>query len=121
MGAQDSIITSPRSGGAVADLPTVLKEEFEEDDYTKDGLYEKVIEVGREVAKTIEAEFGDCVELGLDMTIDIDGRVWIIEVNGKPLKVSLKWLNDPNLMTRCYCRPVEYAVFLTGFTSASIE
>lgn len=121
MGAPGSIITSPRSGGAVAEFSTVLKEEFKEDITTKNGLYEKVVTIGREVAETIDQEFGDCVELGLDMTIDVNRRIWIIEVNGKPLKVSLKWLDDDALMSRCYSRPIEYAVFLTGFQSASTD
>lgn len=121
MGAPGSIITSPRSGGAVAEFTNVLQDTFNEDIYTENGIYEDVIRTGREVVETIEREFGDCVELGLDMTIDINRKVWIIEVNGKPLKVSLKWLNDKPLMTRCYCRPLEYAVFLSGFTSADTE
>lgn len=121
IGAKGSIITSPRSGGAVVEFPKVLKESFNEDIRADKGLYANVIAVGKEVVKTIEQEFGDCVELGLDMTIDINRKVWIIEVNGKPLKVSLKWLNDPVLMYRCYARPIEYSVFLTGFKSADTE
>lgn len=121
MGAPGSIITSPRSGGAVEELPNVLKEVFGEDVNKKNGLYKKVIEIGREAAETIDREFGDCVELGFDMTIDTDGRVWIIEINGKPLKVSIKWLNNPRMLARCYKRPVEYAVYLTGFESSDTE
>jgi hypothetical protein len=121
MGAPGSIITSPRSGGAVIEFSKVLIDTFQEDVNTKDGLYENVLSVGREIITTIEQEFGDCVELGLDMTIDINRKIWVIEVNGKPLKVSLKWLNNPALTTRCYSRPIEYAVFLTGFKSANTE
>lgn len=121
MGAPGSIITSPRSGGAVEELPTVLKEVFNEDVNTKNGLYKNVIDIGREAAEAIDREFGDCVELGLDMTIDVDGKVWIIEINGKPLKVSIKWLNNPQMLSRCYKRPVEYAVYLTGFDSSDTE
>lgn len=121
MGAPGSIITSPRSGGAVATFASVLKEVFHEEVTAKHGLYENVINIGREVANTIEHQFGDCVELGLDMTIDTNKKIWIIEVNGKPLKVSLKWLNDHALMTRCYSRPIEYCVYLSGFNSASTE
>lgn len=121
MGAPGSIITSPRSGGAVAEFSKVLRDSFNEDTTTKNGLYENVISIGKEVVSTIDKEFGDCVELGLDMTIDVNKKIWIIEVNGKPLKVSLKWLNDSNLMTRCNSRPIEYAVFLTGFESADTE
>lgn len=118
MGAPGSVITSPRSGGSVALFQTVLKEVFNEDISTPNGLYENVISIGREIALAIEHEFGDCVELGLDMTIDINRKIWIIEVNGKPLKVSLKWLKNPSLISRCNKRPIEYAVYLTGFKSA---
>ncbi|MFL0247877.1 YheC/YheD family protein [Candidatus Clostridium stratigraminis] len=121
IGAPGSIITSPRSGGAVIEFSKVLRDSFHEDFITKDGLYKNVLSIGREIVTTIEQEFGDCVELGLDMTIDINRKIWVIEVNGKPLKVSLKWLNNPALMARCYSRPIEYAVFLTGFMSANTE
>lgn len=121
IGAPGSIITSPRSGGAVVEFSKVLRDTFGEDITAKGGLYENVLSVGKEIVTTIEKEFGDCVELGLDMAIDINRKIWIIEVNGKPLKVSLKWLNDPALMVRCYSRPIEYAVFLTGFKSANTE
>lgn len=116
--APGSIITSPRSGGAVEGFSTVIKEVFNEDIGAKNGLYENVITIAGEVADTIEKEFGDFAEIGLDMTIDINKKVWIIEANGKPLKVSLKRLNDPKVMVRSYNRPIEYAVYLTGFDSA---
>jgi len=119
--APGSVITSPRSGGAVENFSTVLKEAFDEDISTKDGLYENVIKIGKEICSTIDDNFGDCVELGLDMTIDINKKIWIIEVNGKPLKVSLKRLNNPALVARCNKRPIEYAVFLTVFQSADTE
>jgi hypothetical protein len=121
MGAPGSIITSPRSGGEVEELSTVLKEEFGEDTTTKGGLYENIIKYGREICLTIDKELGDCVELGLDMTIDTSRKIWVIEVNGKPLKVSLSWLEDDALTLRCNKRPIEYAVYLTGFQSADTE
>jgi len=121
VGAKDSVITSPRSGGSVENISNVLKEVFNEDVRAKDGLYENIITIGREVVMEIDKQFGDCVELGLDMSIDVNGKIWIIEVNGKPLKVSLKWLNNSDIIDRCYNRPIEYAVHLTGFESADIE
>lgn len=121
VGALGSIITSPRSGGSVVEFSRVLKDTFGEGTDTKNGLYENVLSIGKEIVTTLEKEFGDCVELGLDMTIDINKKIWVIEVNGKPLKVSLKRLNDNALIARCYSRPIEYAVFLTGFKSADTE
>jgi hypothetical protein len=116
--APDSIITSPRSGGRVEDFSVVLRKSFNEDISAKDGLYDEIVYYGREICKAIEKEFGTCVELGLDMAIDIYKKIWVIEVNGKPLKVSLKRLNNPDVVARCNRRPIEYAVYLSGFKSA---
>jgi hypothetical protein len=113
-----SIITSPRSGGWVEDLEVILKEVFNEDFLTQNGLYQNIICFGKEICLTLEKEFGDCVELGLDLAIDVDAKIWVIEVNGKPLKVSLKRLGNPEIVYRCNRRPIEYAVKLTGFISA---
>lgn len=112
-----SIITSPRSGGAVEDLEIILKEVFNESYTSSNGLYDNIVRLGREICLSLEKEFGDCIELGLDMAIDINKKVWLIEVNGKPLKVSLKRLGNPEVMARCNRRPIEYAVKLTGFVS----
>jgi hypothetical protein len=116
--APNSIITSPRSGGRVEDFSIVLKESFNEDISSRGGLYEDVVYYGREICRAIEDEFGTCLELGLDMTIDINKKIWVIEVNGKPLKVSLKRLNNPEIISLCNRRPIEYAVYLSGFKSA---
>jgi hypothetical protein len=112
-----SVITSPRSGGAVEGLETILKEVFNEDFTISNGLYENIVRLGREICLSLETEFGDCIELGLDMAIDINKKIWLIEVNGKPLKVSLKRLNNPEVMGTCNRRPIEYAVRLAGFIS----
>lgn len=116
-----SIITSPRSGGAVEDLETILKEVFNESFTTSNGLYENIVSLGREICLSLEKEFGDCIELGLDMAIDINKKIWLIEVNGKPLKVSLKRLGNPEVMARCNRRPIEYAVKLAGFVSEDTD
>lgn len=110
-----SIITSPRSGGNVEELSTILKEVFKEDFKTKHGLYESLINLGREVCLSIEKKFGDCVELGLDLAIDINHKIWLIEVNLKPLKVSLSRLKDSKTISTCYKRPIEYCAYLCGF------
>lgn len=119
--ASGSIITGPRSGGTVEEFPVVLKEVFNEDVTDETGLYQKFIKIGLAVAKAIDEQHGDCVELGLDMAIDKNRKIWIIEVNGKPLRVSLKKLNNPSIWARCHYRPIEYAVYLTGFVSTDLE
>lgn len=118
--ALGSIITSPRSGGTVKDFSTILNEVFNETLSTEHGLYQDILLLGRKVCLAIESAFGNCVELGLDIAIDIHGHIWIIEVNGKPLKLSLKRLNDPELIYKINSRPIEYAAYLLGFESKHV-
>lgn len=115
--AKGSVITSPRSGGIVEDFSTILREVFREDTATKYGIYKQLVYFGKEICCSIEEKFGNCVELGLDMAIDVNRKIWVIEVNGKPLKVSLKRLGNSEIMSRCNRRPIEYAVKLAGFVS----
>lgn len=112
-----SIITSPRSGGSVEGLPTILEDIFEGPCEATRKLQDKVVKLGKEICHAIEADFGNCVELGLDLAIDVFGRIWIVEVNGKPLRVSLKRLGDPELLSLCCRRPIQYLVYLSGFES----
>ncbi|MFL0269863.1 YheC/YheD family protein [Candidatus Clostridium radicumherbarum] len=112
-----SIITSPRSGGAVEDFETILKEVFDENLTRPNGLYQNIVNLGREICLSLENQFGDCIELGLDMAVDMNKKIWLIEVNGKPLKVSLKRLGNSEIIARCNKRPIEYAVKLAGFVS----
>lgn len=121
IGSFRSVITSPRSGGMVEEFSIILKEVFNEELSTIHGLYESIIQLGKEICLSIEREFGNCVELGLDMAIDVKQKIWVIEVNGKPLKVSLKRLNNPEIILLCSRRPIEYAVYLTGLQSANTE
>lgn len=119
--APGSIITSPRSGGAVEDLLVVLQEMYVDDPAQREAKYEEIVSVSREISACIDREFGDCVELGLDMALDQEGNVRLLEVNGKPLKVSLKRLNNPQIIRRSYRRPIEYAVYLSGFKAIDLE
>lgn len=52
-------------------------------------------------------------ELGIDLALDQDGRVWLLEVNSKPSK------NDSSILTESAIRPsvrqvVQYARYLAG-------
>ncbi|WP_143753383.1 YheC/YheD family endospore coat-associated protein [Dethiobacter alkaliphilus] len=113
--APGSVVTSPRSGGAVADFNTVLDELNNQECINSTDMYQEIITAGRKIVESIEDKFGDFVELGLDMAIDKSGKLWLIEVNGKPLKVSIKKLNNAEAFERCHNSPIEYAIYLSGF------
>jgi hypothetical protein len=121
IGEPGSIITSPRSGGGVEELPIILEETFGNTNLLPQKLQDNIISIGKEICLSIEEEFGNSAELGLDLAIDVKGRIWIIEANGKPLRTSLKWLKNPEVISRCNRRPIEYMVYLTGFGASHLR
>lgn len=117
IGAEGSIITSPRSGGEVENFTTILQEITGSTESVIERLISGITNLGRKICLVLEDKFGISTEFGLDMAIDKDLRIWLIEVNSKPLRVSLKMHGDAEVMSRCSRRPIEYITLLEGFKS----
>ncbi len=58
-------------------------------------------------------------ELGLDIGIDKEGRLWLIEVNSKPRKTTETEMSQ-TIVRNTFKRPLEYAVYLAGFSNSKI-
>ncbi len=72
----------------------------------------KLHQVGAAAAAILEERLGLLGEVSVDCALDRDGRLWIIEVNGRPdksLYSKVLGLADPGVV---YRRSLEYAEFL---------
>lgn len=118
VGATGSVITSPRSGGQVAPAERALADLF--GDRAPD-LVAEIERVSIKLAAAAESHFGTCAELGLDVGVTRDGVVKLIEINGKPLRVSLLRLNDPLISERVDRYPIHFAIHVASDGSASLE
>ncbi|MGO4537961.1 YheC/YheD family endospore coat-associated protein [Paenibacillus sp. 2TAB19] len=69
------------------------------------------------IAKGIESQIaGHYAELGIDLAIDTQGRVWLIEVNAKPSKEDTSPLDPDGSKARPSVKKfVQYAFFVSGF------
>lgn len=70
-------------------------------------------EVSVRAAQVVETHMGSFGELSVDFVVDEQGKLWIIELNGKPQKnifEDMKYFKDKNLV---YSRPLEYAFYLS--------
>lgn len=104
-----SAITSPRSGGLVAPPQQVLGYSFPG---RADAVVREVRQAALSIAEAIDAALGPRYELGIDLGVLRDGSVRLIEVNGRPLTVSLQRLRDPFAAERIGRYPVHYAAWL---------
>ncbi len=67
-------------------------------------------ELAHEVVKTIEKHFGSMMEFGLDIGVDVNGRVWLIEVNPKPGREIFRETGQIGLYKTAIRRPLQYAL-----------
>ena len=85
------------------------------------GFSAKLAEIkaaGIKTAAVLEAQLGSLGEISVDFGIGADGRIWIVEVNGLPVKSCLSEVEDMELEKRVYLQPFRYAAFLLQKKSA---
>jgi hypothetical protein len=64
------------------------------------------------LVEVVEKKFGSMIEFGLDIGIDVDGFVWLIEVNPKPSHDAFLKSNERDIYLTSVLRPIQYAVYL---------
>lgn len=102
-------VTGPRVGGQVTSAERALADAFPD---RWEAVLEDLKASSIRLAEAVEQELGTCAELGLDLAVTRDGSVKLIEVNGRPLKVSLNRWNDPGVCERINRYPIHYAAYL---------
>ncbi|WP_028986389.1 YheC/YheD family protein [Thermicanus aegyptius] len=103
-------LTSNLHGGGI----TLSLDRFKEWEKGRIGenLDQILTPLGIEVAATLEKEYSPLFEMGIDIGIDRQNRIWILEVNGKPGRDIFAQLGDLEGMKWVYSGPVRYALYL---------
>lgn len=68
--------------------------------------------MAHEIASVLEEKFGRMMEFGLDVGVDVAGRVWLIEVNPKPGREIFRQMGDTRTYEEAITRPVSFALHL---------
>ncbi|NMB19264.1 MAG: hypothetical protein GX979_00220 [Firmicutes bacterium] len=74
----------------------------------------ELVDVSIRVAHIVEGSLGSLGELSVDFGLDFEGKVWIIELNAKPMKHMFADLGDMHLTRTIYCQPLLYALYLAS-------
>ncbi|WP_368784377.1 YheC/YheD family protein, partial [Acinetobacter baumannii] len=62
-----------------------------------------------ELPTFLEQRHGRLVELGIDIGIDRQGKVWLIEVNSKPGRASFRRIEGGKYYREVRLNPLRYA------------
>lgn len=68
-----------------------------------------------EATKTLEKSIGQSGEMGIDLGIDEDGKVWFIEANIRPARQVFNLIGETDTRLLSVERPMLYARYLAGF------
>lgn len=91
--APNKFVTNHSSGGKAIRLYQALGVTKEEGELWE----EKIKKLSRTIARAMKQHFPNITELGLDIAIDTDQRIWLLEANTKPHYHLFKYHSTPLL------------------------
>lgn len=117
MGGKGSITSNIHGGGtAVPALPFLLAQFGQVD---AERIYRVVLDLAARIPAALESGNGRMAELGLDLGVDRQGRVWIIEANTKPGRSVFHSLGEAEAAGKAHRNPIAYARYLLTRTTAA--
>lgn len=89
-----SLVTNRCRGGLPLEAKEALKRISYNDQEKEKSLKEEIYSVSKEIAKTLNKRFTGLKELGVDLTVDRNGKIWVFEVNTCPVIKLFQSLKD---------------------------
>ncbi|MCA0755426.1 YheC/YheD family protein [Paenibacillus sp. N4] len=79
---------------------------------------EEIIKICTSACQLIDHKYGTFGDVGIDVTVDSDLKVWILEINSRHHHTMPSYLKeDPQMYNRVLARPFEFAKAWAGFTA----
>lgn len=109
-GKPGSITSNLHGGGTAAEIDEFLNLEFGADKAKQ--IKHVIGDLSQRIPPLLESHHGRLVELGIDLGIDRNSRVWILEVNSKPGRSIFARMQDQNARALSIVNPIRYAKYL---------
>jgi hypothetical protein len=109
-GQSGSITANLHGGGTAWEAAPFLKCEFG-NEQAKEQM-NTLIELSTKIPLALESAHGRLAELGIDLGVDRNGRVWLLEVNSKPGRTLFTYLPNKAVQKSSKENPILYAAFL---------
>lgn len=110
--AEGSIVTNLYNGGERIHLATLLQD----DPLTRKERIQEIKALCLNAAFILEQQVGLLGELGFDLCIDQENRLWLLEVNAQPSKFLFTEFYSPAVAQNVHTAPLLYASYLCGFS-----
>ena len=114
IGKSGSITSNISSGGSACEVNKLLALRFTDpQDVVR--ISEEIDYLALQAALCIEKHYSPIGELGIDIGLDQDGRLWFIEANLKPARKVFSLIGASQTRLLSVQRPLLYARYLAGF------
>jgi hypothetical protein len=120
MGAKGSITSNIASGGRGYKLSTVLERHFPQKEQ-RSQIEHDIRFIALESARVLEKGIGTAGEMGIDLGIDVSGKVWFIEANLRPARSLFRLIEEPVMRQQSILNPMLYSRYLAGFTGKEYD
>ena len=110
LGNRHSITSNLHGGGRAVPLSPFLSRHFPPS--LQNRIEQQIHTLVSELPLFLEESHGRLVELGIDVGIDLDGKVWLIEVNSRPGRTVFRMIDDHQARLRSITQPIRYADYL---------
>lgn len=110
VGEQGSSISNLHGGGRAIPFHVFVAKRFGEEGAQQ--ILRECHTMAHQIALVLEEQFGRMMEFGLDIGVDVRGRVWLIEVNPKPGREIFKQMKAMEVYAESIRRPVQFAMHL---------
>ncbi len=110
IGQQKSSTSNLHAGGRAVHAKDFLTRQFGLE--KAEAILDECRQLAFQTVEKIEQHYGQMMEFGFDIGIDVNGRPWIIEINPKPGRDIFRKLGRPELYRHAVRRPMEYALYL---------
>lgn len=117
MGASNSSTSNLHGGGKALAFETFMTKRFGANQANQ--IQRECHQLAYATAETLEKHFGRMIEFGLDIGVDVNGRIWLIEVNPKPGREVFREMGRLDTYTEAIRKPIQFALHLidTGQTT----
>jgi hypothetical protein len=115
MGKVGGICTIYPDGWYGLSFGKFIKKFIPKDDQSISKIEQKVIDVCYKTCKMLDSTGGNYGDVGIDVIVDEDFRIWILEVNKRHNQRTPLAINNVQMFNNVKINPIKYAVALSGF------
>lgn len=114
IGRPGSITSNISAGGYGRKIEFILSRQFSQPEQ-RERIMNDIDMVALQAARSLDETIGSIGELGIDIGVDRDGKIWFIEANLRPARQVFSLIGEKEVRKASVAKPLLYCRYLAGF------